>query len=117
MMMMLMDPYNDSIPGWQAVAMVVPCEALIRQFLSSQDLKEFVSVMNGLLPRSNNTRVTDRVTYMSPLSLTLNLPQTVDWRTKGYVTAVKNQVRCTVGSWRHQCATRLVIYNYFIVYL
>ena len=51
---------------------------------------EFVRTMNGY-KQSNGTRAYDRVQYLSPLT-GVNLPDSVDWRTKGYVTDVKNQV-------------------------
>jgi cathepsin L len=52
--------------------------------------KEFIAVMNGWKKTTNSTGGS---TYLSP-NIKLNLPDTVDWRDKGYVTPIKDQSQC-----------------------
>jgi len=49
--------------------------------------KEFVAQMNGL-------KMNNRIPTNVRVPLTGDLPKTVDWRTKGYVTPIKNQAQC-----------------------
>merc|ERR1711962_1896279 len=59
-------------------------------FYGDQTSAEFVEVMNGYKPRRNAPKATAH--FMEPKNI--QLPTTVDWRTKGYVTPVKNQKQC-----------------------
>lgn len=63
----------------------------INQF-ADMDNAEFVKLMNGYHGHVKRNR-NNATTYLSP-NIEMTLPDTVDWRTKGYVTPVKDQGHC-----------------------
>lgn len=63
----------------------------INQFADMETF-EFAKLMNGYQMRTNATKHRGSV-YLSP-NVHIDLPDSVDWRTKGYVTPVKDQGHC-----------------------
>jgi len=57
---------------------------------ADMESSEFVKMMNGW-KMNNSTR--SGATYMSP-NVPMALPDSVDWRTQGYVTGIKDQGQC-----------------------
>lgn len=63
----------------------------VNQF-ADMTTSEFVGLMNGYRKRTNAS-VHQGATYLSP-NVHVELPDSVDWRDKGYVTPVKDQGHC-----------------------
>jgi len=55
-------------------------------------INEFVKVMNGYNATMRGQRTQDRHSFI--FNPSLQLPDTVDWRKEGYVTAIKDQGQC-----------------------
>jgi cathepsin L len=61
--------------------------------LGDLTVEEFARQMNGLdISLKNQTSNADRLTYQAPSNV--KIPDSVDWRPKGYVTPVKDQGQC-----------------------
>jgi cathepsin L len=59
---------------------------------ADMNIDEFVKVMNGYNVSMRGQRTQDRHTFV--FNPSLQLPDTVDWRTEGYVTPIKDQGQC-----------------------
>ena len=87
-----MKAYSTNGRNVMSVVSLLCCSAL---FLQTHE--EFRQVMNGYKPRQQ--RKTKGSLFMEPNFLAA--PPAVDWREKGYVTPVKDQVCPTVFPLRH----------------
>ena len=75
-----------------------------------QEADEFAKIYNGYRSSLNNHNRKYRDVFTPSLT---DVPDTVDWRTKGYVTEVKNQVSFHVVqlSQQHAISMAIIMFN------
>ena len=71
-----------------------------------QQNEEFVAMMTGF--RVNGTSKAAKGSTFLPPNNIGELPKTVDWRTKGYVTPVKDQVNVATNALRRSSKHKVI---------